>query len=532
MENIFVQFLPPWVETGLQPAFYDKESGTVLQQTARMYARVNMLIRMFNKLSKNTKEVVEEYITKFNELHDYVYDYFDNLDVQEEINNKMDQLVEDGTLQRILNSPATTESLGGIIVGDGLQIDENGKLDVKAGDNIVVDENGVSEEPYDNYLPIEIHETDYSDETTGTSTHIHYAIIDSQYKPELVLSNSEDVNERKRASEFDFEYTPTLMINMGPWDTSSPYNAYGPIIIDHEIKQQNNLGSGTGWNRPIVGLDDDGIFHNINGALPASEVTNMKYTTRAWACLYNYGDTNPDIAIDDPKEPRTYVAQDYDGNYLVAVCGGRKGDDTGMNKYDAVRFIRTTLNFNARVILSMDGGGSSNFLYHGIRQNKLVERQDRACPNWLVWRSSTAKHKEMFKNQSVNNMTDIENEIDDNGHIQTQAGMNALDTAGSERITINAGARYMVVNPRTVVYNLNFVITGEGNLPSYSDLFKNLPRTDSNYYFMALKHSDYSLVPVYITSMDGVNKSRIRSIRAMEPGTYSIHFAVQCNTQY
>lgn len=108
MENIFVEFLPPWVETGLQPAFYDKESGTVLQQTARMYDRVNMLIRMFNKLSKNTKETVEEYIAKFNELYTYVHDYFDNLDVQEEINHKLDEMTEDGTLQSILLNYTTT----------------------------------------------------------------------------------------------------------------------------------------------------------------------------------------------------------------------------------------------------------------------------------------------------------------------------------------------------------------------------------------------------------------------------------------
>lgn len=113
MENIFVEFLPPWVETGLQPAFYDKESGTVLQQTARMYARVNMLIRMFNKLSKNTKETVEDYINQFNELHDYVHDYFDNLDVQEEINNKLDAMVEAGTLQEIIAAYLNSKALFG-----------------------------------------------------------------------------------------------------------------------------------------------------------------------------------------------------------------------------------------------------------------------------------------------------------------------------------------------------------------------------------------------------------------------------------
>lgn len=99
-----MNFLPPWVETNIQPAFYDKESGTVLQQTARMYAKVQCLVRMFNKLSKETKETVEDYIARFVALKDFVDNYFDNLDVQEEINNKLDKMVEDGTLQEIITA--------------------------------------------------------------------------------------------------------------------------------------------------------------------------------------------------------------------------------------------------------------------------------------------------------------------------------------------------------------------------------------------------------------------------------------------
>lgn len=104
MDKLFVNFLPPWVETNIQPAFYDKESGSVLQQTARMYAKVNCLVRMFNKLSKETKETVDEFIAKFVELKDFVDTYFENLDVQEEINNKLDAMVEDGTLQEIIGN--------------------------------------------------------------------------------------------------------------------------------------------------------------------------------------------------------------------------------------------------------------------------------------------------------------------------------------------------------------------------------------------------------------------------------------------
>lgn len=104
MNKLFAPFLPPWAETGLQPAFYDLESGTVLQQTARMYDKVNQLIRLFNALSEETKTTVEEYIAKFVELKDFVDDYFENLDVQEEINNKLDEMAEDGTLEEIVST--------------------------------------------------------------------------------------------------------------------------------------------------------------------------------------------------------------------------------------------------------------------------------------------------------------------------------------------------------------------------------------------------------------------------------------------
>ena len=52
----------------------------------------------------NNATVTEEYIKLANDLKEYVENYFDNLDVQEEINNKLDQMVEDGTLQEIITS--------------------------------------------------------------------------------------------------------------------------------------------------------------------------------------------------------------------------------------------------------------------------------------------------------------------------------------------------------------------------------------------------------------------------------------------
>ena len=127
MNKLFAPFLPPWVETGLQPAFYDMESGTVLQQTARMYAKVQQLTRLFNELSAETKATVEEYIAKFVELKDFVDTYFDNLDVQEEINNKLDQMAEDGQLADIISQYLKSTAVFGY---DTVE-------DMKSADNLV-----------------------------------------------------------------------------------------------------------------------------------------------------------------------------------------------------------------------------------------------------------------------------------------------------------------------------------------------------------------------------------------------------------
>ena len=50
----------------------------------------------------NNASVTEHYIELTNELKEYVENYFANLDVQEEINNKLDDMVEAGTLQEII----------------------------------------------------------------------------------------------------------------------------------------------------------------------------------------------------------------------------------------------------------------------------------------------------------------------------------------------------------------------------------------------------------------------------------------------
>lgn len=69
------------------------------------YGLLCKVVAYLNKVIDSQNEVqgvTEEIVTAFNNLYDYVNNFFDNLDVQEEINNKLDDMAEAGTLQEII----------------------------------------------------------------------------------------------------------------------------------------------------------------------------------------------------------------------------------------------------------------------------------------------------------------------------------------------------------------------------------------------------------------------------------------------
>lgn len=67
-----------------------------------------MLCAILDRL-KNDEEVINNNADLLAELESYVKHYFDNLDVQEEINNKLDEMVLDGTMAEIINEEIFNE---------------------------------------------------------------------------------------------------------------------------------------------------------------------------------------------------------------------------------------------------------------------------------------------------------------------------------------------------------------------------------------------------------------------------------------
>lgn len=103
MKKYCLQHLPHWVLTDPQPAFYDCESATAVQQTAKIYAKIQELITIYNDFVRD----VNRYITEFEEgiIKDFncfqncviktMNDYIQSIDTKIELqDNKIQEAID------------------------------------------------------------------------------------------------------------------------------------------------------------------------------------------------------------------------------------------------------------------------------------------------------------------------------------------------------------------------------------------------------------------------------------------------------
>lgn len=453
-------------------------------------------------------------------LKDYVEHYFDNLNVQEEINNKLDEMTENGTLEEIIGHYITEN----YVTKDDIATAETAGI-VKIGDGISVTADGtISETPFEQFINADTLSYEY---TAGdTHTFIKYAIIPAEYKPKIVMADPEDPDVRKIASDVDAGAKPSFLICGGGFNTQDSYT-YGPLIIDGDIKIVNNLDGGTDTVRTIMGISADGLLTSINGGTAADAIT-LPNACRTWQTIYNQGITEYG---DGGRNPRTFIAQDSANNYIIGVCGGRTASDTGMTLQDIINFIRTELNINARVIFNLDGGGSATYHYRGIRQNDLIDNENRAMPYYIVWSSPSAKDDGLFEAQSVVAKRLIENEkISSNDNYKDSW---FADHLASEHATMRVnGSSMRIIEGRTVVMNVRFDVDATG-IANYGKLFGNLPKQSASntQFFKVMNLTDFTESPIYLEYNSSTGKSDLHARAALAEGAYGFTLVYTCEPQ-
>lgn len=122
-----IELLPVWCITDKYPAFYDTESATAIEQTAKLYGAMRILQEEYNNMATNVNATITAFINDVNadqeefenHINKIVHDYIAMIDekiklqdkriedtiiyikehITEVANNVIREKVEDGTIQ-------------------------------------------------------------------------------------------------------------------------------------------------------------------------------------------------------------------------------------------------------------------------------------------------------------------------------------------------------------------------------------------------------------------------------------------------
>lgn len=344
------------------PLAFDESMSYYETLCGLLYYLKNTIIPVVN----NNAEAVAELQKLYIELHDYVENYFDNLDVQEEINNKLDKMVEDGTFDKIINKNLFNEL--------------NNKIDNINENYIYLNENS-------------------EDKTTIDKKFNNISIKTDYYKNTLMY-----ILELKNIEKI--ECIPTNGIPSNPssntlnlWDLSKTNLNFDLFVNGGAFNVNNNepigycifngylyVPSDTPSYITYIGFDENNNLINVNATMidNIDDLVNlgMKNCVGGFQNLIQNG-----VSLAPTEEkyaPRQTIAQLNNGNYVIISSTGRSQFNAGLRYIDIIEYLQS--HYDVKNAASLDGGGSTQTFYNKksillpIDYNKL---NGRAVPTAL-----------------------------------------------------------------------------------------------------------------------------------------------------
>ena len=474
------------------PLAFD-ESLSYYEQLCNLTAKIKEVIENQNIETSAIEELQNKYLM----LVDYVDHYFENMDVQEEINNKLDQMALDGTLEEIIGAYLSTNAIIGFNNINDLKASENviegsivkiigynaindggintykvrakQLLDIPDNINLIQlnDNKLVAELIKENdFIPIE--KEGYYEFTGAQGNHakVWYAIINKNHKPKLTLAN-DTIDTRQYGYENAKDNLSTVTINAGIFDTDTDETI--GIIIKDGITIRGNIDAPAGTE--ILIMLQDGTLESLPRTTDTAIIESLNPD---WALNGFYAIVKDGVDLTPARDPnsfseRSFIGQDSEGNYIVGVCNGRDYYYAGMSMADIVAFCNS-VNFTPYFLYNLDGGGSSELDIRGERVNDLEYFTDiRKVANFLTFKSNYARNKSIFEKSVTNTEKWINDQINEN------VGINILPmlSPADENISIVAGSSAIKKGKTTI---LNLIIRASQTIPTYTNLIQGIPR--------------------------------------------------------
>ena len=475
-----------------------------------LFCKMMEYVKNFAKDNEDFKKQLESY-----------ENYFKNLDVQEEINNKLDEMTEDGTLQEIIESYINLNAIIGfnnidemkastnLINGSYAKVlgyntsNDNGKNtylirtklndDIIDNDNLILLNSGLVAEliKENDFIKLEKEGCYKFTGAQGNHATVWYAIISHENKPKLTIANN-IINTVQHGYLNARDNLSTVTINAGIFNTETD-ETIGIVIKDGvTIKGNNNPEPST----EILYMLQDGTLKSIASSTDTSVIESLN---PAWAVNGFYPIIKDGVDLTPARDPldfveRSFIGQNLSGDYIVGCCNGRDYYNKGMSLADIVAFCGI-VNFEPYFLFNLDGGGSSELDIRGERVNDLEYYSDtRKVANFITFKSQYARNKSIFDKTIIANQKWIKDQNDLNN------GINILPllSSANSNVSIVSGSSAFKRGTLTI---LNLVISVSDTLSTYTNLVQGIPRLSEGrdvQFCELISHTDGSRYQCYL----------------------------------
>ena len=409
------------------------------------YQLLSKIIEYLNKVIENEKLLEQsnnELIDAFNNLKSYIDNYFEELDIQEEINNKLDDMAESGQLTDII---AQYLQLAGVLaynnisdMSDALNIVEgsicytlgqteynDGKGafykirtitsgDVVDGFNIValdVSDTLIAER-MPNYLNdkidlLECFNPYYNEITyeTGRTNDTNYYIITIPYEdsnnneiPFNIIKSQTNTSPLQNAwlQNSNVTTNASLAVNNGVTFIN------GICIIDGVVDNDVDV-SAYCTNEQYLGIKNNRVISVYPNNTTATTMLNdgVKYACLIFGQCVENSVIDPDFTFQTGYDCDIYLGQKANKDILIIGCDGRNRVNKGMSYQQMSQILIDKGCIN---VYALDGGGSTSLNFKGNKINMNIDN------NGITDRKITYLFN-VNKKPTINRLTDVYNFI-------------------------------------------------------------------------------------------------------------------------
>ena len=382
---------------------------------------------LFCKMMEYVKKLVkndEDFNIRLTNLENTI----NNLDLQEEVNNKLDEMAESGELEEIigqylnLSSIFTFNNINEMISSENLINNSKaivfGKNNYKDGgfkifiikdatdmqvDNINVYtlSNGkyailVNESVFKNDVNYER----FRYEDTNCFI-INVSKYDKYYSKNIfkigIANDYIGDNHKESTMKFAQRKNTTICTNAGVFNLDSPYQIWGACIINGEIVVNNPVPDNEGLY--YFTIDDDGHFGYVQqDVTPSTMIANgVKNAILGFFPLIVDGNVfDHGEHYLNGKHPRLVYCENYDGSQFIFACEGRLFDNVGLDFSDIQTYLLNNYP-NIKFAMALDGGGSLSVNVYKQKLNKSLDNnytEDRPVPYFIYLANENATNTE------------------------------------------------------------------------------------------------------------------------------------------